>query len=78
MWEVQGNVVRDLANLNRVETLPWDNWGLIPVHYDELAPADVDLLDRVASVSAAGGPLPQAVQAYRGDPRLPVPDQLAS
>jgi hypothetical protein len=78
MWEVQGNVVRDLASLNRVETLPWDNWGLIPVHYDELAPADVDLLDRVASVSAAGGPLPQAVQAYRGDPRLPVPDQLAT
>ena len=26
MWEVQGNVIRDLAALNRVETLPWDEW----------------------------------------------------
>ncbi len=24
MWEIQGNVVRDLANLNQVETLPFD------------------------------------------------------
>jgi hypothetical protein len=49
MWEVQGNVVRDLASLNRVETLPWDDWGLIPTHYDQLDPTDLDLLDRVAT-----------------------------
>jgi hypothetical protein len=77
MWEVQGNVVRDLASLNRVETLPWDGWGLIPIHYDQLEPADVDLLDRVAAVSAAGGPLQQATDAYRSDPRLPAPASLA-
>jgi hypothetical protein len=77
MWEIQGNVVRDLANLNRVETLPWDSWGLIPTHYDHLEPADVALLDRVAAVSAAGGPLHQAADVYHGDPRLPVPAQLA-
>jgi Transglutaminase-like superfamily len=77
MWEVQGNVVRDLASLNRVETLPWDNWGLIPVHYDQLEPPDIDLLDRVAAVSAAGGPLRRATDAYRSDPRLPAPASLA-
>jgi len=77
MWEVQGNVVRDLASLNRVETLPWDNWGLIPVHYDGLPPADLDLLDRVAEVSAAGGPLARAVEAYGWDPRLQAPADLA-
>lgn len=77
MWEVQGNVVRDLASLNRVETLPWDNWGLIPIRYDQLDPADVDLLDQVAATSAAGGPLRQAADAYRSDPRLPVPASLA-
>jgi transglutaminase-like putative cysteine protease len=76
LWEVQGNVVRDLANLNRVETLPWDNWGLIPVHYDHLEPADLDLLDRVAAVSAAGGPPSQAAHAYRSDPRLSAPAGL--
>jgi hypothetical protein len=76
MWEVQGNVVRDLASLNRVETLPWDNWGLIPTHYDQLDPADLDLLDRAAAVSAAGGPLQQAADAYRSDSRLPAPATL--
>src|SRR6266536_2741744 len=56
MWEVQGNVIRDLASLNHVETLPWDEWGLIPVHYAKLGPADIKLLDDVAAVSAAGAP----------------------
>jgi hypothetical protein len=73
LWEVQGNVVRDLACLNGVEPLPWDDWGLIPVHYDRLEAADVDLLDRVAAVSAAGGPLREAIDAYGSDPRLPAP-----
>jgi Transglutaminase-like superfamily len=76
LWEVQGNLVRDLANLNRVETLPWDDWGLIPVHYDHLQSADIDLLDKVAVVSAAGGPLRQATDAYLSDPRLPAPTSL--
>jgi hypothetical protein len=76
MWEVQGNVVRDLASLNRVETLPWDNWGLIPIHYDNLKADDTNLLDRVAAISAAGGPLRQATDAYRSDPRLPAPSSL--
>jgi hypothetical protein len=73
LWEIQGNLIRDLANLNRAETLPWDDWGLIPVQYDRLAPADVRLLDQIAAVSAAGGPLEQATATYLSDPRLPVP-----
>jgi hypothetical protein len=73
MCEVQGNVIRDLAALNRVETLPWDEWGLIPLHYDQLEPTDITLLDDIA----AGGPLQQAADAYRSDPRLPAPTPLA-
>lgn len=76
MWEVQGNVVRDLANLNRIETLPWDSWGLIPVHYEKLEPADIELLDHLAAASAAGGPLQQVADAYRRDPRLAAPASL--
>ncbi|MCU7724827.1 transglutaminase domain-containing protein [Actinoplanes sp. KI2] len=76
LWEVQGNVIRDLAALNRVETLPWDAWGLIPVHYDQLDPADVTLLDDIAAISAAGGPVQQAADAYCSDPRLPAPPPL--
>ncbi|MFG1607209.1 transglutaminase-like domain-containing protein [Actinoplanes sp. NPDC049265] len=73
MWEIQGNVIRDLAALNRDETLPWDNWGLIPIHYDKLPPEDVALLDDLAAVSAAGGPLSKAQEAYHSDPRIPWP-----
>lgn len=73
MWEVQGNVIRDLAALNRVETLPWDTWGLIPIHYDQLDAADITLLDEIAAISTAGGPPEQAADAYRSDPRLPAP-----
>jgi hypothetical protein len=77
MWEIQGNVVRDLANLNRIETLPWDSWGLIPTHYDQLEPADLELLDRAAAVSAAGGPVEQAAEVYQSDLRLQVPTEFA-
>jgi hypothetical protein len=77
MWEVQGNVIRDLAALNRVETLPWDEWGLIPIHYDKLDRGDITLLDDIAAISAAGGPPHQAANAYRSDPRLPAPAPLA-
>ncbi|MEW6569192.1 MAG: transglutaminase-like domain-containing protein [Chloroflexota bacterium] len=27
LWFVQGNVVRDLLSLNKLELLPWDAWG---------------------------------------------------
>jgi hypothetical protein len=75
MWEIQGSVVRDLANLNRVETLPWDNWGLIPIHYDQLESHDIQMLDRVAAISAAGGPLQRAAELYGSD-RLTAPTEL--
>ncbi|WP_426501901.1 transglutaminase-like domain-containing protein [Dactylosporangium sp. McL0621] len=76
-WEIQGNVVRDLSALNGVEVLPWDAWGLIPVHFDELPQADVALLDAVAPVSAAGGPLRVAQETAGLDPRLPAPPELS-
>lgn len=72
MWEVQGNVVRDLAALNRVETLPWDDWGLIPRHYDTITDDDKALLDRAARLSADGGPLDEARELYASDDRLHV------
>jgi hypothetical protein len=68
----RAGMIRDLAALNRVEALPWDDRGLIPAHYDTLTEADRELLDGVAAVSAAGGPLPVSEAAYVSDPRLPA------
>ncbi|WP_432967561.1 transglutaminase-like domain-containing protein [Dactylosporangium sp. CA-233914] len=76
LWEAQGNVVRDLAALAGAEVLPWDSWGIIPAHYDELPEPDRALLDRVATVSTAGGPLRAAREALGWDPRLAVPPEL--
>ncbi len=46
---IRGNAVRDLASLNKVETLPWDGWGLMMRR--EPSADDVALLDRVAALT---------------------------
>jgi transglutaminase-like putative cysteine protease len=72
MWEIQGNVVRDLSSLALREPLPWDNWGLIETRYEELGTDDLALLDAAAEVSAAGGPYERVVAVLR-DERLRNP-----
>ncbi len=76
LWFVQGNLLRDLAALNRVELLPWDSWGLADREPDE---DDLALLDRVAALTLAGNEAYPAVRAlYESDERLRVPDQIRS
>ncbi len=48
LWFVRGNVVRDLASLNKIELLPWDCWGLIEGDDEHLSSDDFALLDQVA------------------------------
>ena len=58
---VRGNLLRDFASLNKVETVPllmrlwrnlsWDTWRLVGSRDDGLSPSDLALLDRVAAVS---------------------------
>ena len=44
--EIRGNAVRDLAALNKVEVLPWDEWGQLPSSYAGTAgPAFDELID---------------------------------
>jgi hypothetical protein len=53
--EIRGNALRDLAALNKVEVLPWDEWGPLPSSYAGTAgPAFDELIDTVAAVCAAG------------------------
>ncbi|WP_437653292.1 transglutaminase-like domain-containing protein [Sorangium sp. So ce1182] len=77
LWFIAGNVVRDLAALNLMEMLPWDDWGAIvgpdePLRDDQLA-----LFDRLAAVTRS----PDAAFAelrslYEGDERLRVPQTV--
>jgi len=73
MWWIGANLIRDLAALNRVETLPWDVWGMMPEPTDELGSERTDLLDRVAELILAGDhALPELQEVYR-DPRVRLP-----
>ena len=43
LWFVRGNLVRDVAALNKMELLPWDSWGLVYVEGDDEALNATDL-----------------------------------
>ncbi|MBD0738334.1 transglutaminase-like domain-containing protein [Streptomyces sp. CBMA29] len=81
-WFVQHNLVLDLAMLDSTELLVWDGWGLAdpPVGqpFDALSADEVGLLDTVAEVSAAGGPLGEVRRLMREHESLRVPDVVRS
>ena len=67
-WFIAGNVGRDLAALNKVEMLPWDDWGALS---GDAESADVGLVDEIAALIDAGDTL--AVRSrYEADPSLQV------
>ncbi len=73
--EIRGNAVKDLAALNKVEMLPWDEWGRLTAMYEGRTGADYDLLiDRIAAVCAADEP--DAVAALYPTEDLAVPAEL--
>lgn len=54
-WDfIKGNVLRDLLALNKVEVLPWDDWGLTGVPVAEFTTEQAALLDRIAALTLAG------------------------
>jgi len=79
LWFVRGNLVRDLAALNRMELLPWDTWGLIEAADADLSPSDLAFLDRMASLSAGDAPEFDVIRAaYERGPGLMVPRTIRS
>ena len=74
MWFIAGNVVRDLASLNRAPMLPWDVWGMMEVKDDALTDEKKKLLDRVAELTLGGDEaFPEIRKIYESDERLRVP-----
>jgi hypothetical protein len=63
LWFVRGNLLRDFAALNKVETVPllirlgkhltWDSWRLVGAPDYELDPLDYEILDEVAELSCS-------------------------
>ncbi|MGH7865434.1 MAG: transglutaminase domain-containing protein [Candidatus Binataceae bacterium] len=73
-WFIAGNILRDLASLNRMELLPWDVWGLMAMNDAELTEEKKELLDRIAALTLAGDDAFAEVRAiYESDDRLRAP-----
>lgn len=79
LWFVAGDLLRDLAALNKMELLPWDCWGvLLEDHYTASEEA-LALLDRAAAMALVDNTQFDAMQAlYAGSDRLRVPPVIAS
>jgi hypothetical protein len=79
LWFVRGDMLRDVAALNKVEMLPWDTWGLVAGRDADLSPDDLALLDRAAELTRADVPdWPAVRRLYEADPRLRVPRSVRS
>ncbi len=51
--EIVGNAIRDLAALNKVETLPWDEWGPMASCYEHGPTPDIEaLMDELTAALA--------------------------
>ena len=75
---VRGNLIRDVASLNKMELLPWDCWGLILSEKIENL-NDLVLLDEVAALTADDVPeFESARKTYESDPRLFMDGKLLS
>ncbi len=73
--EIRGNAIRDLAALNKIEMLPWDNWGRMDASYDGETGAEYDeLIDMIASVCASDDP--SAIRDLYARDELSVPPAL--
>jgi len=71
--EIRGNAIRDLAALNKVETLPWDEWGRMADSYrGQTGPEYDELLDEVATVCASAAAAEVASLYSRDELRVPM------
>lgn len=73
--EVRGNAIRDLAALNKLEMLPWDEWSRMEASYQGQSGPEFDaLIDEIARITAYDDP--DALQSLYEFEDLAVPVDL--
>ncbi len=76
---IRGNVLRDLASLNKVELLPWDLWGVLLKRDEEMSPEDWALVDRAAAAAQMVYSDFAGMRAlFEGEAQLCVPQVIRS
>lgn len=83
LWFARGQLLRDLAALNKVETVPylvlleqgrdWCSWRLVGADDASLTADDMALLDRAADVAISATSLPEITALYNDHPDLQPP-----
>ncbi|MEU7140384.1 transglutaminase domain-containing protein [Nocardia sp. NPDC046473] len=73
--EIRGNAIKDLAALNKVEMLPWDEWGRMTASYNGETGPDYDAFLDTIAVTAAGDDPAAVAELYAHDD-LRVPSEL--
>jgi len=78
LWFIRGNLVRDIAALNKMELLPWDSWGLADCRDEDLTPDDCQLLDKLAQATMADPTNDELIRKLYEDDRIRVPAVIKS
>jgi hypothetical protein len=74
LWFIAGNLARDLAALNKVETLPWDLWGAHPRPGEHLDANGLNFFDEIARLTLdPDATVGELRLRYEGDDSLRVP-----
>jgi hypothetical protein len=89
LWFVRGQLLRDFAALNKVETVPflahvakghtWDPWRLVAAKDEDLSEEDYALLDAIAELSLdPAGQFDGVRETYGRNPGLQPPQEIIS
>lgn len=73
LWFIAGEIVRDVAALNKMEMLPWDVWGAMPRQDEQLNPQQLAFFDRVATLTQTPDSSFEELCTLYEDDRLRVP-----
>jgi hypothetical protein len=76
LWFIAGDLIRDVAALNGVESLPWDVWGGMPQANATLTPDQLEFFDRLAKLTAAPDEHARELTALYADERVRVPEAV--
>lgn len=77
LWYVAGNLVRDVAALNKVEMLPWDVWGAQPPVNSTLDADRLAYFDALAQLTLAPETrFHELATQYQSDSGLCVPQKV--
>ena len=79
LWFVRGNLVRDVASLNKMELLPWDTWGIMETEHGFHSENDLTFLDELAELSLLDNRSFASLRdIYESDPRIRVPKTITT